>query len=382
MELESEMEWELSLKNWRGIKSLQWKPFGVSLLTGPNGSGKTSVLSALRFLKHAYTRDVATALSLEGNIPSLRHLDCDDNQTIEITLSLNSMAWKISLAVDGSGIHAYQGERFTDKEEVLFRRAILQRDWFDKHGKKRQIDEGTCLRIAHQIEPDERFSIFTDFVSQIAVYGVYSLEKIRHPKSAAIKGDILSSDGENLFSVLQNWKSASRSYEGRFEWVLRSLRMAFPDQIEDIEMEIVGGIVLASFYPPKQQKSLPLSAAADGVLTGLLHLTAVAGAKENSVIAIEEMENQLHPHAIRAITKAMRERAEEKNLTVLLTSHSPVLMNEYKGHEDQFFIIHPNQSKKPQALDEMEDPDWLAHFALGDLYANQKIASPLLGKTK
>jgi predicted ATPase len=116
--------------------------------------------------------------------------------------------------------------------------------------------------------------------------------------------------------------------------------------------------------------------ASDGMLVGLLHLTAVAGASEGSVIAIDEMENQLHPHAIRSILRAMRQRAEEYNLTILLTTHSPVLMNEFKDTPEQLFVTEPGHDKFPVPLDELHAPEWLAHFSLGDLYDRLEFGAP------
>jgi predicted ATPase len=157
------------------------------------------------------------------------------------------------------------------------------------------------------------------------------------------------------------------------------IQRAFPDQIEDLEFDTLGQAIMGRFYPahaPSPDDSLPVHLAADGLLTGLLHLTAVAGARPGSIVAFDEMENQLHPHAIRSILASMRERADEHDLTILLTTHSPVLMNEFKGHENQFFVLDRDARPSPTPLDELKDPDWLAHFALGDLYERMDFAAP------
>ena len=107
-----------------------------------------------------------------------------------------------------------------------------------------------------------------------------------------------------------------------------------PGRRDDFEFETEGQTVVGRFYLRNGSDALPLPLAPDGLLVGILHLTAVAGRAEGSILAFDEMENQLHPHAIRAILKAMRARAEERNLTIVLTTHSPVVMNEFKGYED------------------------------------------------
>src|SRR5262249_35229067 len=142
--------------------------------------------------------------------------------------------------------------------------------------------------------------------------------------------------------------------------------------------ETEGQTVVGRFYLPNASAgndSLPLSLAPDGLLVGILHLTAVAGAPEGSILAFDEGENQLHPHAIRAILKAMRTMAEERDLTILLTTHSPVVMNEFKGYEDLFYVLDPGRDVQPVRLDEALDPDWIAHFSLGDLYDRESFAA-------
>lgn len=121
---------------------------------------------------------------------------------------------------------------------------------------------------------------------------------------------------------------------------------------------------------------MPIHLASDGVLVGLLHLTAVASASDGMIIAIEEMENQLHPFAIRTILAAIRERADAENLTVLLTTHSPVLMNEFRDTPEDFLVFEPGPSPSVHRLSEIRDPDWLAHFQLGDLYDRGEFGRP------
>ena len=111
-------------------------------------------------------------------------------------------------------------------------------------------------------------------------------------------------------------------------------------------------------------------------MTGLLQLTAVVGARPNAIIAFDEMENQLHPHAIRSLLKAMREQAAQRDLTIIITSHSPVVMNAFRNEPQQFFVLQPDADRTPVPLTELHDEDWLAAFSLGDLYDRLDFAAP------
>ncbi len=114
---------------------------------------------------------------------------------------------------------------------------------------------------------------------------------------------------------------------------------------------------------------------ANGWLTGLLHLTAVAGGQPGSLVAIDEMENTLHPFAIRKILESMRQWGEQQKLTVCLATHSPVLLDEFKDEPESIFVMELGQEENPVPLTKLQDEEWLAQFSLGSLYAHGEFGS-------
>jgi len=216
-----------------------------------------------------------------------------------------------------------------------------------------------------------------DAVVRIQILNVYDLEVLRQPAQDDTTSVELRPPGENLWPVLSRWKSSPRRHGDQFEWVLQGMRDAFPDIVGDLEFE--GSSPHGILFPPGgtgSESGIPAMLAADGVLTGFLHLTAIAGAKAGSILAFDEMENQLHPFAIRSILRSMRARAEERGLTILLTTHSPTLMDAFEGHEDRFYVMEPRRSPLPVALAELHDPVWLTSFSLGQRYDRGDLAAP------
>jgi ABC-type uncharacterized transport system ATPase subunit len=72
----------------------------------------------------------------------------------------------------------------------------------------------------------------------------------------------------------------------------------------------------------------------------------------------------------------MWELCEERRLTILLTTHSPVLMNAFRDHPEQLYVMEDGAEVLPVPLDKLRDPDWLAHFELGDLYERGEFGAP------
>jgi predicted ATPase len=117
------------------------------------------------------------------------------------------------------------------------------------------------------------------------------------------------------------------------------------------------------------------------MLTTLLHLCAVASAPDGGMVAIDEPENSLSPFAIRQVIQTIRERAAQKDLTVLLATHSPVLLNQFKDAPEDVWVLDLDHEETPRRLTDLHDEDWLARFSLGDLYAREVVGAPGAAKS-
>jgi hypothetical protein len=372
---------DLTIRAWnfRGIEHLDWSPRGVCLLSGPNGAGKTTVLAALEFVRNVFLRGVSEAIRFAGEAEALRNLRAAPDADVVFELQSGDVVWRLEIPIEGRGVHSYHGERLLRGGQVVLDVPRLQKS-YTLAGKvrERESEDRVYIQILSAVEPAGWLGFFQRRVGAMRTYDFM----FHDPLPADFPGgpSALLAWGGNLIPVLSEWKTAPRRNKGRFEWVLAHLKRAFPDVLEDIEFLPDGRAV---FYPtraPDPDATLPLHLAPAGLLTGLRQLTAVAGAEDGALLGFDEVENQLHPHAIRTILKAMRERAEEMDLSIVLTTHSPVVMDEFKGHEDQFYVLERNPGHSvPVPLTEVRDPEWLAHFALGDLYEREEIAPQQVG---
>lgn len=375
--------WTVRAKNFRGLSHVEWSPDGVCLLVGPNGSGKTTILRALQFLATTYKRGVDEALRLEGPT-HLRYLDAPSDAMVQIGIQYGELDWQLEIPIEGGGINRLIGETLRRNGDIVFETQPFENAaTILGYGKRGDRPEYCGPKFLWEIECLEWLQALNDLLSNTRLYYSYWLNAVKKPFDETQYGlaHYLHPSGGNIWAVLSNWKMAPRKYRGQFEWVLEKIHDAFPELIRDIEFDRIDTTLSARFYPANaanDKDSLPVYLAADGLLTGLLHLTAVAGANDGAILAFDEMENQLHPHAIRAILKAMRERADERHLTIVLTTHSPTVMNEFKGAEDQFFILESghHEGPLPIALSEAYNSDWFAHFSLGDLYDREQISKP------
>ncbi len=376
---------KLTAKNFLGLPDLTWEPWEVSLLTGPNGSGKTSLLQAFAFLRNAYQHSVPKAVAFLGGARGLKNAGAGEMDPVFLSLEVEGLRWEIELISSAGSVAQYPGEQLIVEDKVVLRRVQGSNEW--SLGTQRVIDTlddepRSCFRVAWERDRPPAWRPLIDAISRMRIYNQkWSVSRLWDAALPFNDNLFLSNTGSNLFSVLHNWRANPRLYRDQYEWVRGRARLAFGAIFDDLAIIPTGDVVgVTLFGPGTTTEGLPARRAADGLIVGLLHLAAVAGVRDGGLVALDEMENQLHPHAIRVILGGMRELAEERGLTVVLTTHSPVLMDEFSEATDRFFVTQREGERFPVPLDELHDPAWLAQSSLGSLYERLRIGAPSVVK--
>jgi predicted ATPase len=377
---------KLKARNYRGLRRMEWSPSGVCVLAGPNGSGKTTLLRLFDFFRIAYERGLPAAVDSQGGAWGLRHFQAREEDPVEVAIAVDQLAWELQLSIRGASIDPRSGECVRRLDDLSTKEFLLRRAPFSDIVTSSLVPnsyaidgEKVGLRVLYDPKA-ERVSQLTPLVKAVEsfrrVYGDYNINHLRRNGSIHSSDLYLDSSGENAFSVLRNWRDR-REGRTRYDFVLNGLRSAFPEFFDDLEFVGAGQTISVNLFAPKSDRSVPIFFAPNGLLTGLLHLCAVAGTQPASLVAIDEMENSLHPFAIRQLTAAFREWSEEYDVTVCLATHSPVLLDEFKEEPARVFIMEHGQERLPVPLTELRDKEWLAQFSLGRLYAHGEFGSQL-----
>jgi predicted ATPase len=253
---------------------------------------------------------------------------------------------------------------------------------FNRFAKSKADDGGCALRAYSLITtPDQQLTSFLNVLTGYVHYKNYDLKELRKigsPEGRAVKMD---ADGLNVFTVLRNWMT-HRDHRHRYEFVLSRMRQAFGPVFDDMSFETTGQLVQCTFFARDVKQGYQPRHAADGVLVGLLHLTAIASLSLHTLSAIDDLEGALHPDATRHILQAAQDWCDEQGATLLIASQLPHVLDFFNKREDQVFIMRPctsdqplKEGDKPESqlvrLDEEFDRDWLRHFSLGALYGKE-----------
>lgn len=369
------MGFTLEVDNYRALRKVNWSPSGVCAITGPNGSGKTTLLSVMEFLRHFLERGIQSAAQLSGGAYGIRNQKASPEDVISLRLKHADWDWLTHLTPSAPALAA---DDFLFHGGTLIAEQKKQADTAFIRGFELPYTENSVLsntmRLLHA-EDRESLNRLDRLVSGFKLHQYPAIESLRTTGSLVTADLSLHSNGQNAFSVLRNWKAGRREDEQRFLFVREGLRECFPELFEDLEFLSAGQTVTVRLFFRGLREPVDASAAPHGLLVALLHLCAVASVPEHGAVAIDELENGLHPFAIQTLLELMRSRAQTRDLTVLLATHSPVVLNTFNTDPGRVYIMEPGHDVLPVPLDKHSNPEWLAHFALGDLYINQSFGA-------
>lgn len=371
----------IQAKNYRGLVEVDWTvPLGLSVVVGANGAGKTTLLLLLDLLRLTACRDggLAAAIDFLGGARALKHLGAAADAAVVVGARWEQFEWQIELLPVGDGLAAYPAERLHFLDKVLFDHASGSPTvrWEGPQPTNLAVkdlviglDAMSALRRISLALPWEPFpgTRLLEALEGCHIFHSPLLQQLRHGSDVS-PHKALNWNGVNAFSVLQAWKNWSPDRH-RYEFVRESLRECF-GFFDDIDFQQGGRIVEGWIVHRKHGGSFPVSAAAEGWLAALLHFTAVAGADRGQIVGIDSFENALHPGALRTAIELIREYAEGKEISVVLTTQSPQVLDSFGAHPEKVFVLDPRYLPGPRPLTELRSEEWLSHFRIGRKYAD------------
>ncbi len=378
---------ELTVENIGALKNVRWAiPEGVSVLVGPNGSGKSTLLRMLAVLRAALAQTLPVAADhYFGGARGFRHVGAAETEQSRIELQVGDAQWWLRPTVQDASVSAQPEEevRLSGKT-VLRREAGAAQATFGgaplvcggKLALAATVDYARTLGVEALSDSQRQVVAMlasTYFYQLYASYD-FNLSNLLRGGSQHGSDQILHASGQNVFTVLRNW-SLKRDSRPQYQFVIGALGTAFPD-FEDFDFEQAGTTVTVTVHH-RGAKTFSILQESTGFVCALLHLTAVASASAGTVVGIDEIENSLHPEAIRSLLASIRRFAAERRLYVLLATHSPVVLDEFRDDPERVFVMEPGRAVLPVPVSELFDRDWLSQFSLGGLYAGKDFGAPV-----
>lgn len=201
----------------------------------------------------------------------------------------------------------------------------------------------------------------------------------------------LSNDGSNIAGVLAG---LSEEKKAEIEAILSSYVAHLPEKdIQRVWAEPVGRLSSdamlyceESWVPGEPPMIVDARGMSDGTLRFLAILTALLTRPEGSQLAIEDVDNGLHPSRVGLLLKMLREVGSKRNIDILVTTHNPALLNVLPPEMTPFVVVAHRDPETGESkltpLDQLENlPKLLASGLIGDLASRGAIEQSLANQS-
>jgi predicted ATPase len=343
----------LAIANYRSLRELVVPLAPLNLISGGNGSGKSSLYRALRLLAETAQGGVVAALAREGGMASSlwagpenlsgRMLRGDvavqgGPRQESVSLKLGFAGEDFGYAID-FGLPVPSHSAFARdpeiKTESIWAGPFLRssNELVSRHGSLAKVRDGRNWRVTA-----EHLSSFESIFTQIAdaerapevlklretirswrfydYFRVDGLSPVRQPQLGT-RTTVLSNDGSDLAAAWQTIREI-----GDDDALAASVDDAFPGASVDVEFN--DGRFAIQFNQPGLLRPMSAAELSDGTLRYLLWIAALHTPRPPPLMVLNEPETSLHPDLLPALGRLIRGAARHGQVWVV--SHAPRLI--------------------------------------------------------
>jgi len=369
---------KIRIRNFKSIKEVNIQLQQVNLLIGPNNSGKSNFLFALEFFSDFFygtnkyknefdnfsfrgkennnKKDISMIFNLKNDLNfhfyyylfsakkdfdfvnyQCFYLITKENDFIDYTL-LNDFSAIQNMIVDNK----YCVQNFLSQEDEIYNlseKIRLSQHFNDTHfsgltifpstqkshkyGKSKYVHPfpaGLSLGFTKEI---------TELFNNLKVYKPEVI-KIKNPIPIGLEDKYVSKDSSNLVSFLDNMRDEQPNIYKQIEKDIK----IFVNQFEGFRFKKVKVKNDERIYKKfglanKKGQTFWSDELSDGILYFIAILAILHQPNSPKLLLLEEPESYIHPHRIQEIMNLIFQIAEEKNIQIILTTHSPIVVDEF-----------------------------------------------------
>ena len=336
---------KLRVHNFRSLHDVEVSLALLTTLVGPNMSGKSNILDALRFLYECWFPQPGTfgpvnAIARRGGIDEVLWKGGKD-KLLSIAVEFEdpqrrerSLEYLIEIVGAAGGYVNVQSEQLRLRQEKQVSELIVR----ELDGRWLQTLDGQRLvrveseRSAMELAPPnwDGFALKT-FAQNLRLYQL--VPQVMKQVNPVTAGRVLDIHGENLSAWLM-WLQ-TRSPES-FQRITEIVGDVFPEVQKLSTWPTQQGTVYLASQEKSLKGTIPLLQMSDGELAFIAFVSLICAPDEASapLFLIEEPENHLHPKLIETmfgLLRQVQQEVRERNSSpaqILLTTHSPYVLNQ------------------------------------------------------
>lgn len=348
----------LKLENWKNFRdvdvSLQRRVF----VTGPNASGKSNLLDALRFLSEiaAAGGGLERACANRGGLPKIRCLSARSNSHVGLEFTIgggDETSWIYGLVLGQD--HKRRPIVFTESVKHGGKYVLKRPDTNDQRDPERLTQ--THLE---QVSTNREFRAVAGFLSSIRYLHIVP-QLVRDPeRSLGRTQDPFGGDFVKLVA-----KVPAKTLAARLEQISTALKAAVPQlQALRLERDSKGTPHLQGLYEHWRSADAWQSEEqfSDGTLRLLGLLWAVLD--RQGPLLLEEPELSLHDEVIRQLPQMLARLSRKSGRQLFVSTHSRALLDDSGIAPDEVLVLQPTR-QGTEVKRVVEDPAALALLEQG-----------------
>ena len=376
---------KVHIENYLSLREVDLPLKPLTVLVGPNASGKSNILSALGLLNAMM---VVEKLPPVGFVQGSLWAGADEGSHIAFQLQAEvaqtQTVYELALkeAVDNSFVN----EDLQVKSVKVISTQDGEGKVWDENGRNpmRYRSNTLALKSAGDYGDKPITNALTEFIKAWEFYN-FRPESIRNylidfsPVTKELnESPQLDRSGARLPEVLSDWH---RNTPDRFRSVSESLAASTDIKIDQRVIDGNNQLCLLEGY----KKPIPLEGASDGTLRLTAYYTLLNQPELPPFIAIEEPERNLHPRALTDLAKILRQIA--KRTQVIITTHSSQLLDAFSSENlsDSLGVLlldkpsgHGTRVTSLEAIleDETALDGWITDFGIGSAIFDSGLINP------
>lgn len=308
----------IHIENFKSLKDVTLDLQQVNLLIGPNNSGKSNLLKALEFF-------------------STRVHQFIDEKSSDYSFKKKGGLIKLKLIENKNIIHELKFNYF-EKILRLPMKYIIDEDEYE--------DKYILLSKGLFNNPDANFSEYREEV--LGLFIIYSPRPNSFVEPSNLSDEqFINSTCSNLIPFLFN---LSQNNKKLFTELERKLNQCVKDFVS-ISTPIVNtkeGNKLGLKFFDKDDNPYWAEEVSEGVLYFLALLCIIHQPNPPKLLLLEEPERGIHPRRIKEVIDFIFTLAQEKGIQVIMTSHHPYILEEFKDIPESVFIFDKDEEGATQ----------------------------------
>ena len=330
---------QIEIKNYRvfqDVKLTHLPPLVV--IVGANGTGKSTLLDVLSFLKDALAGNVVSAVSRRGGFHEL--VSRGQSGPITITVKFRETGGRLATYI--LEVEQDDGRPVVGHEVLRYRRGSTGRPWHfvdftrgegsaitneslygqegvDREREQYQLDDASILAIKG-LGQFREFRVVSEFRNLIENWHVsnFHIAEAR-PSAEAGYAEHLSSRGDNIAQVAQY---LYENHTAEFNNVLEAMRRRVPGVTNVEARPTEDGRLVLRFQDGSFRDPFIARYVSDGTIKMFAYLVLLHDPKPHPLLAIEEPENQLYPSLLSELIEEFRGYGHRGG-QVMVSTHSP-----------------------------------------------------------